>query len=125
MTIFGTDNPTADCTGIRDYIHVEDLARAHIDALNYLQNQGTSTILNCGYGHGYSVREVLAAVEKANDKPLPIEESSRRPGDPPVLIAACDRIKSTLGWLPRYDDLDKIVTSSLNWEKHLLDNPAE
>ena len=83
MTIFGTDYPTADGTGIRDYIHVEDLARAHLDALNYLRNQGTSAILNCGYGHGYSVREVLAAVEKANGQPLPIEESSRRPGDPP------------------------------------------
>ncbi len=125
LFIFGTDYDTPDGTGIRDYIHIEDIARAHLDALNYLRNGGEARILNCGYGHGYSVREVLAAVEKAHGKPLRIEEAPRRAGDPPILIATCDRIKATLGWSPRYDDLDKIVTSSLNWEKHLAKQPAE
>ena len=110
---------------MRDYIHVEDLARAHLDALTYLRNGGESATLNCGYGHGYSVREVLAAVEKACGAPLPIKEAPRRAGDPPVLIAVADRIRDTLGWVPQYDDLDRIVASSLAWERHLLDHPAE
>lgn len=125
LFIFGTDYPTPDGTGVRDYIHVEDLAQAHLDALSYLRSGGESRILNCGYGHGFSVREVLAAVEKAHGKPLLIEEAPRRAGDPPILIATCDRIKATLGWSPLYDDLDKIVTSSLNWEKHLANHPVE
>ena len=110
---------------MRDYIHVEDLASAHLDALTYLRGGGESTTLNCGYGHGFSVREVLAAVERAHGSPLPVEDAPRRAGDPATLIAGCDRIKDTLGWTPRYDDLDTIVTTSLNWEKHLADNPAE
>jgi len=122
--IFGTDYETPDGTGIRDYIHVEDLSRAHLDALTYLRDGGDSAILNCGYGHGYSGREVLTAVEKAHGKPLPIEEAPRRAGDPPILIAGCDRIKNTLGWTPRYDDLDQIVLSALNWEKKLAGQPA-
>jgi UDP-glucose 4-epimerase len=125
LFIFGADYDTPDGTGIRDYIHIEDIARAHLDALRYLRDGGESVILNCGYGHGYSVRDVLAAVEKAHGQPLTIEEAQRRDGDPPVLIAVCDRIKETLGWTPRYDDLDQIVTSSLNWEKRLLEHPAE
>jgi UDP-glucose 4-epimerase len=125
LFIYGTDYDTPDGTGIRDYIHVEDLAGAHLDALTYLRRGGDSTILNAGYGRGYSVREVLAAVEKAHGKPLPIIEAPRRPGDPPSLVAGCDLIKSTLGWTPRYDDLDGIVTSALNWEKRLLEHPAE
>jgi UDP-glucose 4-epimerase len=125
LFIYGTDYATPDGTAIRDYIHVEDIARAHLDALAYLRGGGESTTLNCGYGHGYSVREVLAAVEKAHGRPLPSEEAPRRAGDPPALIAACDRIKAELGWSPRYDDLEKIVTSSLNWEKHLQEHPAE
>ena len=123
--IFGTDYGTPDGTSIRDYIHIEDLARAHLDALYSLRNGGASAVLNCGYGHGYSVREVLAAVERAHGQPLPVEEAPRRAGDPPILIATCDRIKAELGWSPRYDDLDQIVTSSLNWEKHLQEHPAE
>ena len=125
LYIFGTDYPTPDGTGIRDYIHVEDLGQAHLCALAYLRNSGDSVALNCGYGHGYSVREIISAVEKAHGHPLPTEEAPRRAGDPPILIAGCDRIKSTLGWTPRFDDIDQIVESSLNWEKYLASNPVE
>ncbi len=117
--IFGTDYPTPDGTGVRDYIHVEDLAAAHLCALNYLRSGGDSTTLNCGYGHGYSVREVLDAVAQANGQPLNIQEEGRRAGDPPQLIAGADRIRKTLGWEPQYDDLDTIVRTSLAWERKL------
>ncbi len=116
--IFGTDYETKDGTGIRDYIHVEDLASAHLKALDYLKNNGASTLLNCGYGHGYSVREVLSAVEKANGKPLNIEELPRRAGDPPKLVANANKIRQVLNWIPEHDDLDKIVSTALNWEKN-------
>jgi len=119
VSIFGTDYPTPDGTGVRDYIHVEDLAAAHLCALNYLRSGGGSTTLNCGYGHGYSVREVLDAVEKADGKPLNIREVARRAGDPPQLIAGADRVRKELGWEPQYDDLDTIVRTSLAWEKKL------
>jgi UDP-glucose 4-epimerase len=115
--VFGTDYETPDGTGVRDYIHVADLSRAHLDALSYLRGGGASTTLNCGYGQGYSVREVLDAVGRANGAPLNIEEAPRRAGDPPVLIAASDRIRDVLGWTPRYDDLDIIVGSALAWER--------
>jgi UDP-glucose 4-epimerase len=118
VTIFGTDYPTPDGTGIRDYIHVEDLADAHIKALDYLEQGGASLILNCGYGHGYSVREVLSVVERVSGQALNILEHDRRPGDPPILIAAADRIQKVLGWIPRYDDLGLIVKTSLDWEKN-------
>ncbi|MGH8610658.1 MAG: UDP-glucose 4-epimerase GalE [Gammaproteobacteria bacterium] len=117
VSIFGTDYPTPDGTGVRDYIHVEDLAEAHIKALGYLEAGGDSTILNCGYGHGYSVREVLKTVERVHGHPLTIREQPRRPGDPPTLVAVAERIKKSLGWVPKYDDLDAIVRSSLAWEK--------
>ena len=117
--IFGTDYPTPDGTGIRDYIHVEDLASAHISALEYLRNAGKSTTMNCGYGHGYSVREVLDMVNKVNDTPITIIEEDRRAGDPPQLIAIVDKIHNTLDWIPKYDNLEKIVQSALNWEKKL------
>ena len=116
VSIFGTDYPTPDGTGLRDYIHVEDLASAHLDALTYLRKGGKSTTLNCGYGHGFSVREVLAAVEKATGEPLNITEEPRRPGDPPILIAVTKKIQSVLGWKPQFDDLDTIVRTSLEWE---------
>ncbi len=119
VSIFGTDYPTPDGTGLRDYIHVEDLASAHIDALTYLRKGGESTTLNCGYGHGYSVREVLQAVEKANGAPLNISEEARRAGDPPELVAVADKVRSVLGWQPRYDDLDTIVSTSLAWERKI------
>ena len=122
VSIFGTDYPTPDGTGLRDYIHVEDLATAHIDALAYLRDGGDSTTLNCGYGHGYSVREVLSAVEQANGAPLNISEMPRRAGDPPELIAVADRVREVLGWTPQYDDLDTIVRTSLEWERKIAAN---
>ena len=124
VSIFGTDYPTPDGTGLRDYIHVEDLATAHLDALNYLRDGGKAATLNCGYGHGYSVREVLAAVEKANGAPLQITEQPRRAGDPPELIAVAKKIQSVLGWQPRFDDLDTIVRTSLAWERKIADQDA-
>jgi UDP-glucose 4-epimerase len=123
LSIFGTDYPTPDGTGVRDYIHVEDLASAHLDALTYLRDGGQSTVLNCGYGHGYSVREVIRSVEKAVDRRLPVKEEPRRAGDPPILVARADRVRSTLGWTPRLDDLDAIVRSSLAWERKLQQTP--
>ena len=119
VSIFGTDYPTPDGTCLRDYIHVEDLAAAHVDALGYLRDGGESTTLNCGYGHGYSVREVLDAVERAAGEPLNIAEGPRRAGDPPELVAVADRIRSVLGWTPKLDDLDRIVETSLAWERKI------
>ncbi|MDP2322456.1 MAG: UDP-glucose 4-epimerase GalE [Gammaproteobacteria bacterium] len=125
VSIFGTDYGTPDGTGVRDYIHVEDLATAHLDALRYLRHGGSSTVLNCGYGHGYSVREVIDAVDRINGTPLLRREEPRRAGDPPILVAAADRIRAVLGWHPRYDDLDLIVTSALRWERRLLQQPMD
>jgi UDP-glucose 4-epimerase len=125
VSIFGTDYPTPDGTGVRDYIHVEDLATAHRDALAYLRSGGQSTVLNCGYGHGYSVREVLAAVERAHGQRLPVREEPRRAGDPPILVAAAERIRAMLGWHPRHDDLDFIVRTALAWERRLEARPVE
>nr|VFK62378.1 MAG: UDP-galactose 4-epimerase [Candidatus Kentron sp. TUN] len=119
VTIFGTDFPTPDGTGVRDYLHVEDLAEAHLDALEYLWQSGDSITLNCGYGHGYSVREVLDAVSRVNGKPITIFEAGPRPGDPPFLVAEAKRIRDVLNWRPRYDDLDFIVSTSLAWENQL------
>jgi len=119
VNLFGTDYPTPDGSGLRDYIHVEDLASAHLDALRYLRKGGESTTLNCGYGHGYSVREVLQAVERAHGAALKIVEKPRRAGDPPELVAIAERIRSVLGWTPKYDDLDTIVETSLNWERKI------
>jgi UDP-glucose 4-epimerase len=119
VAIFGTDYATPDGTGVRDYIHVEDLASAHLDALAYLRSGGDSTTLNCGYGHGYSVREVLAAVGKAYGAPVPAVEHPRRAGDPPALVAHAQRIRQTLGWQPRHDDLDLIARTALAWERKL------
>ncbi len=119
VSIFGTDYPTPDGTGVRDYIHVEDLAAAHLSALEYLERGGESTTLNCGYGHGFSVREVLDAVEKVSATRLKILEQARRPGDPPSLIAKAERIRELLAWEPALDDLDEIVRTSLAWERKL------
>jgi UDP-glucose 4-epimerase len=119
VNVFGTDYPTPDGTGLRDYIHVEDLATAHRNALDYLRAGGKPATLNCGYGHGYSVREVLHAVEQANGEPLVVREAPRRAGDPPVLIAVADEVRKVLGWQPQFDDLDTIVTTSLAWERKI------
>jgi UDP-glucose 4-epimerase len=123
VSIFGTDFPTPDGTGVRDYIHVEDLASAHVKALAYLRQAGTSTTLNCGYGHGYSVRDVLATVERANGKPLVKIEEPRRAGDPPSLVAKADRVRAVLGWKPAFDNLETIARSQLAWEQRLLKEP--
>lgn len=121
LYIFGTDYPTPDGTGVRDYIHVEDLADAHLKAIDYLGAGGESQILNCGYGHGYSVREVLDTVQRVHGSALNIVEEARRPGDPPALIAGADKVREVLGWTPRYDDLEAIARSSLNWERKLVE----
>ncbi|MBL8298377.1 MAG: UDP-glucose 4-epimerase GalE [Rhodanobacteraceae bacterium] len=119
VSIYGTDYPTPDGTGVRDYIHVEDLASAHLAALRYLRDGGTSAVLNAGYGHGYSVREVLAAMTRAHGTAVPCIEEPRRAGDPPELIAQCTRIRQVLGWKPELDDLDLIARSALAWEHRL------
>jgi UDP-glucose 4-epimerase len=119
LSIFGTDYATPDGTGVRDYIHVDDLARAHLAALKYLRGGGASTILNCGYGHGYSVREVLAAVGRAHGQPVPFVVEPRRAGDPPSLVAVADKIRATLDWVPQHDDLDFIAKTALAWEARL------
>jgi UDP-glucose 4-epimerase len=123
VSIYGTDYDTPDGTGIRDYIHVADLARAHLDALDHLRRGGESLVLNCGYGHGISVREVLQSVQRVAGMTLLIKEEPRRPGDPPSLIARAERIRSALGWSARLDNLDAIVDSSLRWERKLLREP--
>jgi UDP-glucose 4-epimerase len=123
VSIFGTDYPTPDGTGVRDYIHVVDLADAHLLAVDYLRGGGASETLNCGYGHGYSVREVLDSVRRVSGAPLTVIEQPRRAGDPPSLVARSERVRQVLGWVPRLDDLDGIVTSSLKWERKLLQAP--
>ncbi len=123
IAIFGTDYDTADGTCVRDYIHVEDLAAAHLQALDYLCGDGASATLNCGYGEGLSVRDVLDAVARVSGSKLSITESGRRAGDPPQLIAAADRIRKTLGWTPKHQDLAGIVGTALAWEKRLLRQP--
>ena len=123
LSIFGTDYDTPDGTCIRDYIHVEDLAAAHLDALDYLRSGGSSATLNCGYGRGFSVREVLDMVSAVADKELAVSEAPRRPGDPPALIARASRIREVLGWQPRHADLREIVQSALAWERILEESP--
>ncbi len=117
LQIFGTDYPTPDGTCIRDYIHVDDLARAHILAMQYLMDRGETDIFNCGYGHGYSVREVVKAVIRVTGIRIPIEETGRREGDPPVLISDNSKIKEKLGWTPFFDDLEYIIKTAWQWEK--------
>jgi UDP-glucose 4-epimerase len=123
VSVFGSDYPTPDGTGVRDYLHIEDLAGAHLNALQYLRGGGKSTTLNVGYGHGYSVREVLRMVESVGGKGLVIREEARRAGDPAYLVARAERIRSELGWQPRHDDLKAIVSSALAWEQKLLKDP--
>ena len=124
VSIFGTDYPTNDGTGVRDYIHVEDLASAHLNALDYLRDGGASQTLNCGYGHGYSVREVISMVDRLNGRPIKTIEESRRAGDPPSLVARAERIREVLGWVPKHDDLSAIVNSQLTWERRLIEQPS-
>jgi len=120
LYVFGTDYPTEDGTGIRDYIHVSDLASAHLSALDYLRDGGESTLVNCGYGQGYSVRQVIDSVSKLNGEAIKVIEEPRRAGDPPALIAGVEKIRETLDWVPQYNELDVIVRTSLDWERTLL-----
>lgn len=119
IDVFGNDYPTADGTCIRDYIHVSDLAAAHTAALNYLRDGGESVVANCGYGHGFSVRQVLQAVERAAGRSFEIRNAPRRPGDPASVVSNPTRAKATFGWKPAYDDLDIIVSHALAWESRL------
>lgn len=119
LFVYGTDYPTEDGTGVRDYIHVTDLGAAHLAALDYLRAGGTSTLLNCGYGHGFSVRQVIDSIERVHGQPISVVEQPRRAGDPPSLVAAVDKIHRKLDWKPQFDDLDTIVKTSLNWEQVL------
>jgi UDP-glucose 4-epimerase len=120
LEVFGTDYRTPDGTCIRDYIHVSDLVRAHLDALYYLRSSGPSLTLNCGYGRGFSVREVIAMVKRMSGVDFKVENAPRRSGDPDRIVAASERIRATLGWQPRFDDLSTIVTHALAWERELM-----
>ena len=121
LDIYGTDYPTPDGTCVRDYIHVTDLAQAHIVALEYLLEGGESEVFNCGYGHGYSVKEVVEAVKKVTGIDFKVVEAPRREGDPPMLVADSTKIKKELGWKPKYDDLEFIVKTAWDWEKKFSD----
>ena len=121
VSIFGTDYDTPDGTGVRDYIHIEDLAAAHLYALNYLEKGGASTTINVGYGRGESVREVIEVVKKASGRDFTVAEAPRRPGDPANLVAVADRIRTVLGWTPSHADLTTIVSDAWRWEKKLFD----
>ena len=119
MDIYGTDFPTPDGTGIRDYIHVSDLARAHSAALAHLRRGGESKTFNCGYGKGASVLEVVDSVRRISGRDFPVEVCGRRPGDPAALVANVDRIRATLDWRPQFQDLDTIVAHAYAWERRL------
>jgi UDP-glucose 4-epimerase len=119
LDVFGTDYPTSDGTCIRDYIHVSDLVAAHCDALAYLRAGGASTTLNCGYGGGFSVLEVMESVKRVSGVDFKVEFTGRRPGDPAQIVAACDRVRATLKWRPRFNDLETIIVHALAWERTL------
>ena len=119
VEIFGVDYPTKDGTGVRDYIHVEDLASAHLAALSYLNDGGESSIFNVGYGEGSTVREVIEMVKKVSGVDFKVVESPRRPGDPAMLVASNEKIKNTGRWEPRYNNLEKITTDAWRWERKL------
>ena len=120
MDVFGTDYPTTDGTCVRDYIHVGDLAQAHLDALRYLRAGGSSVTANCGYGRGYSVREVIDAVKRVSGVDFPVDVSGPRAGDPAQIVASSDRARAVFGWKPQRDDLTAIVGDALAWERKLM-----
>jgi UDP-glucose 4-epimerase len=120
LDVFGNDYPTPDGTCIRDYIHVSDLVRAHADALRYLRSGAPSLTLNCGYGHGFSVLEVIEAVKRASGIDFKVEIAPRRPGDPARIVAHSEQARTKLGWRPRFDDLSTIVVHALAWERELM-----
>jgi len=119
VNIYGTDYPTTDGTGIRDYIHIEDLASAHLSSLDYLERGGVSTAMNVGYGRGSTVREVLEIVKKTSGVDFAVKEAERRPGDPASLIAKADKIGLLTGWRPRFDNMETIVADAWRWESRL------
>jgi UDP-glucose 4-epimerase len=121
IDVFGTDYDTPDGTCIRDYIHVSDLVRAHSDALAHLRRGGASDAFNCGYGHGYSVLEVIDAVKRASGRDFAVCLAARRPGDPAAIVADAARIRAGLNWTPKFDDLDTIVAHALAWERKLAE----
>ncbi len=125
LQVFGTDYPTPDGTCLRDYIHVSDLARAHMDALAYLRKGGKSSVFNCGYGKGYSVKDIIGVVKHVSGVDFKVELSPRRAGDPAAIIAKADKIRATLGWQPRYDNVEVIVERALAWERHLKTRNAK
>jgi len=125
MKVFGTDYDTPDGTCIRDFIHVSDLAQAHLKTLDYISRNKNSSIFNCGNGRGYSVKEILDAVQRVSGVDLDIEFTDRRAGDPPVLIANPQALKDATGWTSQYNSIDEIISDALAWEKHLLDNFLE
>jgi UDP-glucose 4-epimerase len=118
LEIFGTDYTTPDGTCIRDYIHVDDLIDAHVLALNYLLSNNQSDIFNCGYGTGFSVKEVVEKIKKVTGIDFTAKEVGRRPGDPPALVADSSKLKKDLGWKPRFDSLDYIIKTAWEWEDH-------
>ena len=119
MDVYGTDYPTPDGSCLRDYIHVTDLVRAHMDALRRLRAGGTSITCNVGYGRGYSVLEVIDTVKRISGVDFEVRLTGRRPGDPATIVASNERIRTELGWEPRHDDLDGIVRLALDWERKL------
>ena len=119
MDVFGTDYATRDGTCIRDYIHVKDLARAHVSALGHLRDGGKSEVFNCGYSHGFTVLEVIDAVKRVSGQDFDVRYAPRRPGDPPEIVADSTKIRNALGWQPQHDDLDRIVRHALDWEDRL------
>jgi UDP-glucose 4-epimerase len=119
IDVYGTDYPTPDGTCIRDYIHVTDLVRAHADALAYLRGGGRPVTLNCGYGHGFSVLDVIETVKRVSGVDFRVDYAGKRPGDPAQIVAKSDRIRQTLGWRPQFDDLTTIVAHALAWERTL------
>lgn len=124
VEVFGTDYATTDGTGVRDYIHVNDLVLAHLNSLDYLRRGGATLTANCGYGRGYSVLEVLRAVQKVADTKITIEYRPRRQGDAAFVVADAALARSVLGWTPRHDDLKTIVATTLDWERHLFQDDA-
>ena len=120
LDVFGDDYPTPDGTCIRDYIHVSDLVRAHADALRYLRSGAPPLTLNCGYGHGFSVLDVIKAVKRVSGVDIKVDIAPRRPGDPAQIVAHSERARDKLGWQPRYDDLSTIVRDALAWERELM-----
>jgi UDP-glucose 4-epimerase len=125
LQIFGTDYQTPDGTCVRDYIHVDDLAAAHVLCLDYLADGGKSDVMNCGYGHGSSVKEVVKMAKKVTNREFKVVETERRPGDPPALVADSSKLKEKLQWTPRHDDLEYIIRSAWSGEQTRQGQSAE